>query len=98
MKVTWSPQAIDRVLEISEYIALDKPGAALKWAESVFQSTERLVLFPESGRMVPELGRPEVREILHGGYRILYRLDPGQVSVLTVRSSRELLDLIESEP
>jgi toxin ParE1/3/4 len=31
MKIVWSPLAIDRVSEIAEYIALDKPLAAANW-------------------------------------------------------------------
>ena len=41
----------------------------------------------ESGRLVPEL-----REVIHGAYRVIYRIESGRVSVLTVRYGRRLLD------
>jgi plasmid stabilization system protein ParE len=31
-------------------------------------------IFPELGRMVPEIGEPAVREIIHGSYRIIYEI------------------------
>jgi plasmid stabilization system protein ParE len=47
---------------------------------------ERLAQFPESGRIVPELGRQDVREVLWRSYRIVYQFVPAadQVRILTV--------------
>ena len=42
MKIVWSPLAVDRVFEIAEYIALDKPSAAADWVDTVFESVKRL--------------------------------------------------------
>lgn len=95
MKVIWSPQAIDRAVEQAEHIALDKPGAAGNWLSELFALAEGLADFPELGRVVPELGRPEYRELSYGRYRVIYRLEGEQVSVLTVRHSRMLFDRSE---
>jgi plasmid stabilization system protein ParE len=46
---------------------------------------------------VPELGRPHFRELIHEGYRILYRIDQDAILILTVRHGRRLLDLSEIE-
>ena len=40
--------------------------------------------FPELGRIVPEYDRADVRELLQGSYRVVYRLKHGQAEVLTV--------------
>lgn len=77
-------------MEIAEQIATDRPMAADDWLEEIFGAVERLDEFPRSGRMVPELQRPEVREIIHEGYRIIYRTEPHAISILTVRHSRQL--------
>ena len=45
-----------------------------------------------SGRTVPEIGRPEVREIIHGAFRVIYRIGSDGVLVLTVRRASRLLD------
>ena len=91
MKIKWSPLSLDRILEIAEYIAKDKQGASANWVDSVFKSVERLVKFPESGRIVPELKRSEIREILLGNYRIIYLIENDLISVLTVRHGKQLL-------
>jgi toxin ParE1/3/4 len=90
VKVIWSPRAIERVAEIAEHIAIDRPMAADEWVEEVFGAAERLHSFPESGRVVPELQRPEIREVVHRGCRLIYRVDFDRISILTVRDSRRL--------
>lgn len=55
MKIIWSPLAVDRVSEIAEYIALDKPSAAERWVEQIFGSVKQLEKFPDSGRIIPEI-------------------------------------------
>lgn len=95
MKVEWSPLAIARAVELARHIAADKPAAAEKWLNRLFDSTDPLAKFPRLGRVVPELDLPEYRELDYRGARVIYRLEPKQVSVLTVRHGRRLLDLSE---
>jgi toxin ParE1/3/4 len=40
---------------------------------------------------VPELGRKDIREIIHGNYRIIYRVLPGEVEILTIHHGARLL-------
>ena len=48
--------------------------------------------FPNSGRMVPEMGNPALREIIYGSYRIIYELDNNSnVQILTVIHCMRLL-------
>jgi plasmid stabilization system protein ParE len=41
-------------------------------------------MFPLSGRMVPEAGLGQIREIIEGAYRIIYYIRPDQIDVLAV--------------
>ena len=43
---------------------------------------EAVSSLPSSGREVPELGRPEIREVIEGNYRIVYRLRDHTLAVL----------------
>ena len=95
MKIIWSSFAIDRVAEIAQYIALDSPNSAQKWVDLIFQVVERLERFPKSGRIVPEIKQDDFREIIHGNYRIIYRLQSESVSILTVRHGRQILPIDE---
>ena len=44
------------------------------------------------GRVVPELGLQDLREILVGSYRVIYRVREDEVHVLTVHHGARLLD------
>ncbi|KAB7623373.1 type II toxin-antitoxin system RelE/ParE family toxin [Alkalilimnicola sp. S0819] len=90
MNIVWSPLALERVEEYAEYIALDSPAAAVQWVDEIFAKVDALAGFPEIGRSVPELSRADVRELFHGQYRIIYRVDRS-VFVLTVRHTSQLL-------
>ncbi len=72
------------------YIARDDPDAAVQWTVQLFDAVEGLTRFPESGRVVPELGSREVRELLFGAYRVFYRVGSA-VEVLSVRHGSQLI-------
>lgn len=91
MKIEWSPLALERVRDIARYIARDKPSAAEKWVKELFKLVGRLATQPRSCRVVPELNRPELRELIYGNYRVIYKLTDG-IHILTVRHGRQLLD------
>ena len=91
MKIIWSPLAIERVTEIAEYIAFDNPTAAQNWVEQVFTKVGLLRSSPKMGRIVPEIEREEIREILYGNYRIVYHLSVHKISILTVRHGKQIL-------
>ncbi len=96
MKIVWSPLALDRVEEIAREIAQDDPATSRKWVHAVFRQAGTLSSFPRRGRNVPEVGRPEIREILYRGYRIIHKVEQKRISILTVRHGRRLLDLDEN--
>jgi toxin ParE1/3/4 len=73
-KVILSPRSIQDLQEIVRYISWDNPGQAEKFGRLLIDKTRSLETFPEMGREVPELGDPEVREIIFRSYRIVYRV------------------------
>ena len=95
MKIIWSPLAIDRASEIADYIAQDKLSAAEKWIDTVFSKVEQLKSFPEIGRIVPEINDSQFRELIYGNYRIIYRIETKQISILTIRHGRQILPINE---
>jgi plasmid stabilization system protein ParE len=95
MKIIWSPLAINRASEIAEYIALDKPAAADKWITTIFSRVEKLASSPEIGRVVPEIEDEQFRELIYGNYRIVYRIEKKQVSILTIRHGKQILPIEE---
>jgi plasmid stabilization system protein ParE len=95
MNIIWSPLALDRVSEIAGYIAQDKPSAAEKWVKAIFSKVEQLEVSPELGRIVPEIGNSQFRELIYYNYRIIYRLEKIRISIVTVRHGRQLLPIDE---
>jgi len=91
MKIVWSPLALDKISDIADYIALDKPTASLNWIESVFSEVEKLSSFPESGRIVPELSSDQYRELIIGNYRVIYKQFKSEIQILTIRNFKQLL-------
>lgn len=95
MKIVWTPLALERVNDIADYIAENNVEAAKVWLLDIFAAVDRLQNFPESGRIVPEMKRPNLREVIFKDYRIIYRVERKQVAVLTVRHSKQRLPLKE---
>jgi plasmid stabilization system protein ParE len=88
-RVIWSPQALHDLESIRDFIARDSPRYAGLVIQRLVASVDRLGVFPKSGRVVPELGRRDVREVIQPPFRIVYRLPGEGVEVATVfRSSR----------
>ena len=91
MKIFWTELAVEKLESFADYIALDKPSAALKWIRKMQKSVNKLKDYPESGRKVPEIKRINIREIIEGNYRIIYRIEEKRISILTIRHSSQLL-------
>jgi plasmid stabilization system protein ParE len=82
---------------IGEYIAQDNPGAALAWVERLQQRANAAATAPNAGRVVPERGRSDIREVFLRSYRIVYRVDGDDVVVLTVFEGHRSLGLLEED-
>ena len=91
-RVFWTPQARDDLQTLHDYIAKDSLHYAGVVVDRVIDAMGRISNFPESGRIVPELSRSDVREVLWRSYRIVYRLtaDNAQAHVLTVFRAERL--------
>ncbi len=91
MKIMWSPLSLQRIREIADYIASDSIIAANKWIDSIFDKVELLKSNPDIGRVVPEIEITDIRELLHGNYRIIYVHTPQRIAILTIRHFKQIL-------
>jgi plasmid stabilization system protein ParE len=96
LKVVWSPLALEKLEASAKFIALDKPSAADKWVNDIFDRTDLLSSQSELGREVPELLGSNYREVIFGSYRIIYKVE-NEIKILTLRNSRQLLSLDDVE-
>lgn len=92
--IRWSPRSEADLREIRAFIETDSPAWADLTIRRLVAAVERLREFPDSGRMVPERQSPELREIVSGKFRIVYRRRPALVEIATVfRGSRDFSSL-----
>ncbi|MGI8785211.1 MAG: type II toxin-antitoxin system RelE/ParE family toxin [Acidobacteriota bacterium] len=91
-RVRWTPQALDDLEAICAFIARDAPQVAAVFADRIFHTTDRLANHPRSGRIVPELEIENIREVILGNYRVIYRIEEADVQIVTVYHGARLLD------
>lgn len=84
-QVIFSPRAVHDLETIVRYISAHNAPAGLTFGEALVRRVETLAAFPESGRIVPEMANPAIREVFHGRYRIVYRLRPTKNVVEVLR-------------
>lgn len=92
VEVKWTPQALDDLEAICLFIARDAPQVAAVFAQNAFRATDRLADFTRSGRVVPELNDENLREIILGNYRLIYRIRQDEVQILTVHHGARLIE------
>ena len=74
MEIVWTNQALRKLNKFIDYIAQDDVFTAEKWAIKLIEKTDQLIEQPESGRIVPEYNEPNLRELIFGNYRVIYRI------------------------
>jgi toxin ParE1/3/4 len=91
MKVIWTNESLNRLIEIEDYISKDSPNRAIKFIDRIINRGESLAQFPNKGRIVLEFSIPEIREILEQNYRIVYRITKTRIEILTIFEGHRLI-------
>jgi len=84
-KVIFTPQSLDDLSKIVSFITQHNPERAKSFGHELIDHALTLAELPESGRMVPEISEPGVREIVHSPYRIIYEIFQEQNAVYVLR-------------
>ena len=92
-KVKWTDSALQDILQIYEYIALDSPYNADAFLDRLMDSAEKqLSVSPLIGRVIPEMNDPAFREIIYKKHRIMYHVDGGTADITHVRHAAREFD------
>lgn len=92
VEVKWTKQSISDLDSIAEFIAKDSVKYAEIQIERFLNLVEILSVQPKIGRIVHETDDTNIRELIQGNYRIIYRIsNPKLIDILTVHHSRRLL-------
>lgn len=73
-RLRWTAKAVADLEAIRDYIGRSSPRYGALVANRLARACGQLRGHPASGRIVPELERPDLRELVRGSYRIVYRL------------------------
>ena len=72
--------------EVYLRIRKDSPSRAAEWRKALVESARTLERFPERCPLAPESGPElEIRQLVHGAYRVLFTVAKDTVYVLHIR-------------
>lgn len=74
VKLNWTDQSIDDLINIAEFIAKDSKKYSVIQLNRIRQKAKIIKNQPFAGRMVPETENKSIRELVIGSYRIIYRI------------------------
>jgi toxin ParE1/3/4 len=90
--IIWSKEALDDIDSIAEFISRDSLRHAQQVVERLFELGDTIIEQPKAGRVVPELGKDDIRERFLYSYRLIYEIGVNEIFVLAVIHGKRLLD------
>lgn len=76
-----------RYYEIREYYKVRSAKFTEQLTDKFFEKGDSLQKYPQLGRMVPELHKKQIRELIYLSYRIIYRIvSDDKIDILAVHS------------
>jgi toxin ParE1/3/4 len=99
MNIRWTEPAVLDLESIKDYIARDSEYYATEFVGRIIDAVEKLCLLPSMGRVVPEIGEENIREIIFFNYRIIYRIEKVEgITVLGVIHAARDMNNINPRP
>ena len=91
--IRWSKRGKLRRTQCVQHIARESGDwhTAWKWEDDVFETVSHLEDFPLAGNVVREFGRADIRQVLHGDYRIIYRVRHNIPEIISIRHGHFLI-------
>lgn len=94
----WSYEATTDLETLAEYIAKDSDFYAAAFVQEILDVSRSLDEFPDRGRIVPEYGNPDVRELFVREYRLIYSVEKSRIVILgLVHGKRDLKSLLKKK-
>ena len=89
MKIVWSPQALEKAGELTNFIAEDSVNRANKWIETIFEKVEQLETLPMIGRKLPDQDDDNLRQLIIDNYHVIYRITKKEIRILVIRNFKD---------
>ncbi|RLD61476.1 MAG: type II toxin-antitoxin system RelE/ParE family toxin [Bacteroidetes bacterium] len=92
VRINWTFQAKKDLNAIAEYISKDSKRYAKLQVIRLKNRTRILKIQIRTGKIVPEINQENIRELIEGSYRIIYKIvENNQIDILTIHhSARDL--------
>ncbi|WP_046757451.1 type II toxin-antitoxin system RelE/ParE family toxin [Kordia jejudonensis] len=92
VQINWTLQATSDLKDIAEYISKDSKKYAKLQIVRIRFRTRILSSQLYSGKKVSEIGKKNIRELIEGNYRIIYKVvNDSRIDILTIHhSARDL--------
>jgi len=85
MKIAYTPESIDDLKRLREFIEVKNPLAAQRIATSILKGINQLKTFPYLGIEVQQAPNPEmVRDLIIGNYITRYLIRSKKIDILRV--------------
>jgi len=91
VKLRWTPHSIADLHAIYDHVAKDSPQNALTLIDRLTGRENQIIAHPRSGRIVPEVKRDDVRELIESPYRIIYHIGHERIDIVTVMHGAQIL-------
>jgi plasmid stabilization system protein ParE len=97
--VRWAYHARADLLEALEYLAEQSPQAAAAFLDEIERAASSLSEFPARGAEVRELENPNLRQLVVGRYRLIYRVESGGVGIVRlIHGARDFREAWRKRP
>lgn len=90
-EIIWTKLAFRDIIDIHDYIAKNSELYVRKTVESFFERVKILVEFPNAGRVLPEISKRTIKELIEGNYRIIYTNKKRKIYILREHHSSRLI-------
>ena len=92
VRINWTIQAKNDLKSISDYISLDSKKYAKLQVLKIMKRTQILKSHIRIGKAVEEIQNQNIREIVLGNYRIIYKIiNETQIDILSIHHSAKNL-------
>lgn len=91
MKLSWTREALNKLIEIEDFIAQGSPKRAEDFIDHLIERATLILDNPEIGRIIPEISNASIRELFIKNYRFVYRINISEIEILTVFEGHRLL-------
>ncbi|HKK87775.1 MAG TPA: type II toxin-antitoxin system RelE/ParE family toxin [Saprospiraceae bacterium] len=93
VEINWTHRSVNDLKNIFDYISYDSKRYAERQIKKIQQRAQILKSFPDVGSQVKEVDQNDIKQLVEGPYRIIYKkISDQRIDILTIHHSKQNLD------